>query len=315
MLAYVGGRLLQAIPVVILTSVFVFVFIRLLPGDPAVTLAGQRATPEQVAALRHNFGLDQPIVVQYVTWVQKLVTGDFGTSYVTNRPVAQLVMQRVPATIHLAVGALLVMLLVGVPLGIFSAVRPRHPLNRVVAVLTSLALATPTFWLGILLVLFFAVDLHWLPASGFTSFTADPVGSIRLLILPSLTLGAYATGVLIRFLKASILDVAHADFVRTANAKGLTERLVVGRHILRIALLPVVTMMAIQFGYLLGGAVITEAIFGWPGLGGLILDAINNQDYLIVQATMLLLVQTFIVVNVLADVCYAVLDPRIRYAR
>jgi peptide/nickel transport system permease protein len=315
MLAYVGGRLLQAIPVVILTSVFVFVFIRLLPGDPAVTLAGQRATPEQVAALRHNFGLDQPIVVQYVTWVQKLVTGDFGTSYVTNRPVAQLVMQRVPATIHLAVGALLVMVVVGVPLGIFSAVRPRHPLNRVVAVLTSLALATPTFWLGILLVLFFAVDLHWLPASGFTSFTADPVGSIRLLILPSLTLGAYATGVLIRFLKASILDVAHADFVRTANAKGLTERLVVGRHILRIALLPVVTMMAIQFGYLLGGAVITEAIFGWPGLGGLILDAINNQDYLIVQATMLLLVQTFIVVNVLADVCYAVLDPRIRYAR
>jgi peptide/nickel transport system permease protein len=315
MLAYVGGRLLQAIPVVILTSVFVFVFIRLLPGDPAVTMAGQRATPEQVAALRHNFGLDQPIVVQYVTWVQKLVTGDFGTSYVTNRPVAQLVMQRVPATIHLAVGALLVMVVVGVPLGIFSAVRPRHPLNRVVAVLTSLALATPTFWLGILLVLFFAVDLHWLPASGFTSFTADPVGSIRLLILPSLTLGAYATGVLIRFLKASILDVAHADFVRTANAKGLTERLVVGRHILRIALLPVVTMMAIQFGYLLGGAVITEAIFGWPGLGGLILDAINNQDYLIVQATMLLLVQTFIVVNVLADVCYAVLDPRIRYAR
>jgi peptide/nickel transport system permease protein len=315
MLAYVGGRLLQAIPVVILTSVFVFVFIRLLPGDPAVTLAGQRATPEQVAALRHNFGLDQPIVVQYVTWVQKLVTGDFGTSYVTNRPVAQLVMQRVPATIHLAVGALLVMVVVGVPLGIFSAVRPRHPLNRVVAVLTSLALATPTFWLGILLVLFFAVDLHWLPASGFTSFTADPVGSIRLLILPSLTLGAYATGVLIRFLKASILDVAHADFVRTANAKGLTERLVVGRHILRIALLPVVTMMAIQFGYLLGGAVITEAIFGWPGLGGLILDAINNQDYLIVQATMLLLVQTFIVVNVLAGVCYAVLDPRIRYAR
>jgi peptide/nickel transport system permease protein len=315
MLAYVGGRLLQAIPVVILTSVFVFVFIRLLPGDPAVTLAGQRATPEQVAALRHNFGLDQPIVLQYVTWVQKLVTGDFGTSYVTNRPVAQLVMQRVPATIHLAVGALLVMVVVGVPLGIFSAVRPRHPLNRVVAVLTSLALATPTFWLGILLVLFFAVDLHWLPASGFTSFTADPAGSIRLLILPSLTLGTYGTGVLIRFLKASILDVVHADFVRTANAKGLTERLVVGRHILRIALLPVVTMMAIQFGYLLGGAVITEAIFGWPGLGGLILDAINNQDYLIVQATMLLLVQTFIVVNVLADVCYAILDPRIRYAR
>jgi peptide/nickel transport system permease protein len=313
MLAYVGGRLLQAIPVVFLTSIFVFVFIRLVPGDPAVTMAGQRATPEQVAALRHNFGLDQPMAVQYVTWVERLATGDFGTSYVTNRPVSQLILQRVPATAHLAVGALAVMLLFGVPLGIFCAVRPRHALSRVVALLNSVALATPTFWLGILLVLFFAVDLHWLPASGFASITSDPVGSLRLLILPSLTLGAYGSAVLIRFLKSSILDVAHADFVRTANAKGLTERLVVGRHILRIALLPVVTMMAIQFGYLLGGAVITEAIFGWPGLGGLILDAINNQDYLIVQTTMLLLVQVFIVVNVLADVCYAVLDPRIRY--
>jgi peptide/nickel transport system permease protein len=250
-----------------------------------------------------------------VTWLGRLTTGDVGTSYFTNRPVAELVLQRVPATIHLAVGALVVMLTVGVPLGIFSAVRPRHPLTRVVAILNSLALATPTFWLGILLVLLFAVNLHWLPASGFASFTADPLGSVRQLVLPSLTLGAYGTAVLIRFLRSSILDVAHADFVRTANAKGLTERLVVGRHILRIALPPVVTMMAIQFGYLLGGAVITEAIFGWPGLGGLILDAINNQDYQIVQATMLLLVQTFIVINVLADVCYAVLDPRIRYAR
>jgi len=315
MLAYVAGRLLQAIPVVLLTSIFVFVFIRFVPGDPAVTMAGQRATPEQVAALRHNFGLDQPIVVQYVTWINRLATGDFGTSYATNRPVSQLIMQRVPATAHLAVGALLVMLLFGVPLGIFSAVRPGHPMSRLVAVLTSVALATPTFWLGILLVLFFAVDLLWLPASGFVSVTADPIGSVKLLILPSVTLGLYGTAVLIRFLKASILDIAHADFVRTATAKGLTERLVVGRHMLRIALLPVVTMMAIQFGYLLGGAVITEAIFGWPGLGSLILDAINNQDYQIVQATMLLFVQTFIIINVLADVSYAVLDPRIRYGR
>lgn len=314
MLAYVAGRLIQAVPVVILTSIFVFVFIRLIPGDPAVTLAGQRATAEQVATLRHNFGLDQPIPNQYVTWVSRIVTGDFGTSYVTNRPVAQLVLQRVPATLHLAVGALAVMLGVGVPFGIFCAVRPAHPLSKLIALLNSVALATPTFWLGILLVLLFAVDLHWLPASGFASITQDPLGALRLLILPSITLGAYGTAVLIRFLKSSILDVAHADFVRTANAKGLTERLVVARHILRIALLPVVTMMAIQFGYLLGGAVITEAIFGWPGLGSLILDAINNQDYQVVQATMLLLVQTFIVVNVLADVCYAVLDPRIRYS-
>ncbi len=314
MLAYVIGRLVQAIPVVILTSIFVFVFIRLVPGDPAITLAGQRATPEQVATLRHNFGLDQPIPAQYLTWVSKIASGDFGTSYVTNRPVADLVLQRVPATVQLAVGALLVMLIIGVPLGIYCAVRPASGVSRVIELLNSIALATPTFWLGILLVLVFAVNLHWLPASGFASVTTDPVGAVRLLILPSITLGAYGTAVLVRFLRSSIIDIAHADFVRTANAKGLTERLVVGRHMLRIALLPVITMMAIQFGYLLGGAVITEAIFGWPGLGSLILDAINNQDYQIVQATMLLLVQTFIVINVLADVCYALLDPRIRYA-
>ena len=315
MLAYVIGRLAQAIPVVILTSIFVFVFIRLVPGDPAVTLAGQRATPEQVATLRHNFGLDEPIPAQYVTWVSKIASGDFGTSYVTNRPVSQLVLQRVPATVQLAVGALLVMLIIGVPLGIYCAVRPASAVSRVIELLNSIALATPTFWLGILLVLVFAVNLHWLPASGFASVTSDPVGGLRLLILPSITLGAYGTAVLVRFLRSSILDIAQADFVRTASAKGLTERLVVGRHMLRIALLPVITMMAIQFGYLLGGAVITEAIFGWPGLGSLILDAINNQDYQIVQATMLLLVQTFIIINVLADVCYALLDPRIRYAR
>jgi peptide/nickel transport system permease protein len=312
MLPYVATRLLQAIPVLVLSSVIVFLFIRAVPGDPAMVMAGQNATPEQLDALRARFELDSPLPEQYGRWVSRMLQGDLGTAYVTQRPIADLIAQRVPATLHLAFGAMAVMLLVGGPVGILSAIRPRHPLSRLAAVLTAVALATPSFWLGILLVLFFAVSNDWLPASGYVSILADPVESIKRLILPSITLGAFGTAVLIRFLKTSIAEVIGAEFVRTAYAKGLRERAVVLAHVLKIALLPVVTIMAIQFGQMLGGAVVTEAIFGWPGVGRLILDAIGNRDYLIVQSTMVLFVATFVLLNIMADVCYALLDPRIR---
>jgi peptide/nickel transport system permease protein len=314
MMSYVGARLLQAVPVLFLSSVVVFLFIRLVPGDPAVTMAGPNATPDQVAALRHAYQLDRPLAVQYLTWLGHLARGDLGVSYTTRRPVTALVAQRLPATLHLAVGTMVVMLAVGGPLGILSAVRPRWAVSRVVTLLNALALATPTFWLGILLLLLFAVALRWLPPSGFISVTEDPLQSIRLLVLPCLTLGASGTAILIRFLRASLSEVMHADFVRTAHAKGLRERVIVTRHVLRVAALPVVTVLAVQFGYLLGGAVITEAVFGWPGVGRLTLDAIGNRDYLIVQAMMLFFVAVFIAVNVVADLCYAILDPRIRLA-
>jgi peptide/nickel transport system permease protein len=315
MIGYIARRLLQAVPVLFLSSVGVFLFIHIVPGDPAVTMAGQNATPVQVAALRHRFGLDQPLITQYARWVGHVFRGDLGIAYVTPRPISSLIAQRVPATLHLAAGTMIVMVVVGGPLGVFSAVRPHHPLSRLVVVANALALATPTFWLGILLILVFAVFLHWLPPSGYVSFTENPVQSIRSLILPSLTLGAWATTILIRFLRASISESIGAEFVRVAYAKGLPERDVVCRHVLKIALLPVVTIMAVQFGYLLGGAVITEAIFGWPGLGRLMVDAIGSQDYFVVQGTMLLFVTTFIMINVLADVAYAFLNPRIRYSR
>jgi len=314
MMSYVGARLLQAVPVLFLSSVAVFLFIRLVPGDPAVTIAGPNATPDQVAALRHSYQLDRPLAVQYLTWLGHLARGDLGLSYTTRRPVAALVAQRLPATLHLAVGTMVVMLAVGGPLGILAAVRPRWAVSRVITLLNALALATPTFWLGILLLLLFAVALRWLPPSGFVSVTEDPLQSIRLLVLPCLTLGDSGTAILIRFLRASLSEVMHADFVRTAHAKGLRERVIVTRHVLRVAALPVVTVLAVQFGYLLGGAVITEAVFGWPGVGRLTLDAIGNRDYLIVQAMMLFFVAVFIAVNVIADLCYAILDPRIRLA-
>jgi peptide/nickel transport system permease protein len=314
-LAYAGARLVQAVPVLLLASFVIFGFIRLIPGDPALALAGQNATPEQIEALRHRFGLDRPIYEQYVTWIGQAARGDFGMSYISQRPVADLIRQRIPATIQLALGSLCVMLLVGGPIGVLTAIRPHNPLVRLIGLGNAVALATPTFWLGLLLILYFSVARRVLPASGYVSVFESPGEALRHLLLPALTLGAYGTAVLIRFLNAAISDTMQADFVRVAYAKGLRERTVVARHALKVALPPVVTIMAIQFGQLLGGAVVTESVFGWPGLGRLILDAIANRDYLVVQSTMLLFVTTFIALNILADVSYALLNPRIRFAR
>jgi peptide/nickel transport system permease protein len=301
------------VPVLILASLVIFGFIRLIPGDPALALAGQNATTEQIEALRNRFGLDRPLVSQYLTWISHAARGDLGVSYISDRPVADLIRQRIPATIQLALGSVLVMLLIGGPVGVLAAIRPRNPLMRFVGIIIAIALATPTFWLGLLFILYFSVYRHWLPASGYVSFVESPVDAVTHLLLPALTLGTYGTAVLIRFLSTSITDALHADYVRVAYAKGLRERSVVIRHALKVALPTVVTIMAIQFGQLLGGAVVTESVFGWPGLGRLILDAIGNRDYLVVQSTMLLFVTIFIALNVIADVVYAILDPRIRF--
>ncbi len=310
--SYIAGRLLQAIPVLFLTSVIVFLVIRAIPGDPALLLAGQSATEQQVDALRQRFGLNEPLLQQYVNWVSRMAHGDLGTSYVSNRPISELILARIPATLHLAIGALFIMTMFGVPLGILSAIRPNSIFSRITSLTNSLLIAVPSFWLGILLVLLFAVSLGWFPASGYVPIWKDPADAIVHLILPSITLGAYGTAVVIRFLNASIRETLDADHIRTAYAKGLSEQRVVERHVLRISLLPVVTIMAIQFGQLLSGAVVTEAIFGWPGVGRLILDAVGNREYQILQSTMLFFVFTFIVLNILADACYALLDPRIR---
>ncbi|MCA9858409.1 MAG: ABC transporter permease [Thermomicrobiales bacterium] len=310
--SYIVGRLLQSIPVLFLTSVVVFLMIRAIPGDPALILAGQSATEQQVAALHQRLGLDEPVLRQYINWVGRLLHGDLGMSYVTNRPVSELILSRIPATLHLSIGAMLVITLFGVPIGILSAIRPTSIFSKVAILANSLLIAVPSFWLGILLILLFAVSLQWLPASGYVPIWEDPVDSIVHLILPSFTLGAYGTAVMIRFLNASIRETMGSDHIRTAYAKGLNERGVVERHVLRISLLPVVTIMAIQFGQLLSGAVVTEAIFGWPGIGRLIVDSVGNREYQILQSTMLIFVFMFIVLNILADACYALLDPRIR---
>lgn len=312
MLRYIIVRLLQSLPVLFLASIIVFGLLRLTPGDPALIIAGRDATAEQIEALTREYGLDRPLTEQYISWLTHLLRGDLGHAYVSKRPIVDLILARLPATIHLAVSTMIVIVVFGFPFGILSAIRPNSLPSRIIDVFNATALAIPSFWLGILLLLFVGVRLGWLPTSGFVSITDDPIESIRHLILPSFAMGTSGIAVLMRFLKSSISEVAGSDFIRTAHAKGLSERAVVVKHELKIAMLPVITVLAIHFGYLLGGAVVTEAIFGLPGVGRLLIDALKNQEYIIVQSTMLLFVGVFVVLNIVADIIVALLDPRIR---
>jgi len=313
MTTYILRRLFQAIPVLILSSIFVFGLIRLIPGDPAMVIAGPDALPEQVAAVRERLGLDKPIWMQYLIWMSHVVRGDLGESVLNGYPVMDLIWLKFKATLELTLGATLVALLIAFPLGILSAVRRGGWIERFTAVFVSLAYAIPTFWLGILLVILFALQLKWFPPSGRVEFSQKPLLALKLLILPSITLGLYTAAVLTRFLKTSILETMSQDFVRTARAKGLNERRVVGRHILKNALIPFITILGIQFGVFLGGAVVTESIFDWPGMGRMMLHAIQTRDYPVLQGAILFVVFGFVLVNLVIDLAYAFFDPRIRY--
>jgi peptide/nickel transport system permease protein len=314
MIRYVFLRLVQLLPVLLLASVGVWLMIYLIPGDPAIALLGPDVTPEQVQRTRALMGLDRPLPVQYALWLGRVVRGDLGVSYLNGLPVTTMLAQRVPVTLQLTVASLVVALAIAAPLGIASAVRPRSWIARMVTGYNALAMAVPTFWLGILLVLFFGLWLRWLPASGFVPFWEEPGRALRFLILPAFTLGAYVSAVLARFTRAALLETLYQDYVRTARAKGLGERPVIGLHALRNALIPVVTVVGLQFGAFMGGTVITEAIFDYPGLGRMLLQAILTRDYTVVQGTILFVVVAFVVINLLTDLTYALLDPRIRYS-
>jgi peptide/nickel transport system permease protein len=259
-------------------------------------------------------GLDRPLPVQYALWLGRVVRGDLGVSYLNGLPVTTMLAQRIPVTLQLTVASLLVAVAIAAPLGIASAVRPRSWIARLVTGYNALAMAVPTFWLGILLVLCFGLWLRWLPPSGFVPVWEEPGRALRFLVLPAFTLGAYVSAVLARFTRAALLETLYQDYVRTARAKGLGERPVVGLHALRNALIPVVTVVGLQFGAFMGGAVITEAIFDYPGLGRMLLQAILTRDYTVVQGTILFVVVAFVVINLLTDLAYALLDPRIRYS-
>jgi ABC-type dipeptide/oligopeptide/nickel transport system permease component len=314
MLIFILRRVLQAIPVVFLASVGVFLLLHLLPGDPAQVLAGSDTTPATLEAIREDLGLNEPLPVQYLVWLQHILRGDLGKSILSKIPVSQLMAQRLPATLELALAGEILTVLIGIPLGVLAAIKQRSKADWGITSCISLGLAVPNFWLGILLIILFAVMLGWMPPGGRGDFSRDPVAALKFIALPAITLALPAAMNLSRLTKASVLEVLFEDYVRTARAKGLNGRHVVVIHVLRNALIPVITAIGLEFGRLLGGALIVESVFTWPGLGTLMLTSINNRDYAIVQAGLLLLVMVFITVNLITDIAYGFLDPRIRLA-
>jgi peptide/nickel transport system permease protein len=314
-LAFILQRIVQAVPVALLTSSAVFLLVRLIPGDSAQVLAGIDATPETVQAIRRGMGLDQPLPVQYGVWLGNLAHGDLGRSVLSKLPIWEVLSRRVPATIELTLGAMLICILVGIPTGMLAAVSHRKPLDVGISSLTGLLVAIPNFWFGILSIMIFALVLGWLPPGGRVEMSQDPLLALRALFLPALTLAIPSTVTLSRLVRASMLDVLSNDYVRTARAKGLSNSRVLWRHVLRNAMVPVVTVLGLQFGRLLGGSVVVESVFGWPGVGRLMLDSIGTRDYAVIQAGLLLMVLVFLTVNLLTDIACGYIDPRIRLSQ
>jgi peptide/nickel transport system permease protein len=314
MVTIILRRLLQLIPVVLLATALVFVMVRLAPGDPAQQQLGTRGArdPERVAALRAKLGLDQPIPVQYVIWLRHAVTGDLGASVKNGEDVLTLIKPKLAATLELIVVALLIAVTVALLLGTASAVRAGSWLDQLTRLFVVSGLAIPTYWVGLLLLLVFAVSLKWLPVSGYVPLTEDPRQNLHHLILPALSLGLFEAAFFTRFLRASLLETLHQDYVRTAHAKGLRERRVVTGHALKNALIPMVTVLGLELGTLVGGVVVIEQVFGWSGIGWLALTAVKNRDYPLLQGIVLLVAVGVSVANLLADLTYTFLDPRLR---
>ncbi|MFJ5369831.1 ABC transporter permease [Bosea sp. CER48] len=314
MTSYVLRRLFQMLPVLLLASFAIFAMIYAVPGGPIAVIVGENASQEEIAAAIQRYGLDRPMAVQYLDWLGRASTGDFGLSLHSRQPVLQLIGERLPATLQLALAAIMVALAIGIPVAIASAIRPNSWLDRLLSGWSALALGVPTFWLGILLILLFAVELRWLPsASRYVPFWQSPLDALRSLALPALTLGVYVSGILARFLRASLIGEARADYVRTARAKGVPEERIVGLHIMRNALLPFVTIVGLMMANFIGGAVVTEAVFTYPGLGRLLIQAISTRDYPLIQGCILVILIAYMLINLLVDMLYAWIDPRIEY--
>lgn len=313
MSTYALRRIWQLVPVILLISIGVFMIIHLIPGDPAQIIAGPNATDEQLAALRQRYGLDQPLWMQYLIWLRNVLSGDLGVSYTNNYPVAQLIGQRISATVEVALAALLIGVLIAFPLGIWAAVRPGSFGDLLTTLFSALAFAMPGYYLLILLIFIFSVHWQILPPSGRPDFADDPLLYLRSLFMPAFTLGIGVAASLVRYLRTALLEVMNQDYLRAAKAKGLSERLILVRHALPNALIPVVTILGLQLGDLLSGAIIVESIYAWPGVGRLTIQAIERRDYQLLQANVLFIVIVFLVVNLITDLAYGWIDPRIRH--
>lgn len=307
-------RCLVVIPTLFLVSVIVFGMQKLLPGDPILALAGEDRDPQTIAYLQEKYRLNDPVITQYLSWLGRIVTGDFGVSIRTEKPVLELILQKLPVTLQLAAFAMIIALLIGVPAGIISAVRKGTLTDYSINIAALSGLSIPNFWLGILLILFVSVQWQLLPSSGYTSPFENLGQNIRTMIMPAFVLGTGLAGVLMRHTRSAMLGVLRSDYVRTARSKGLNEKTVILRHALRNALVPIITLTTLLFGELLAGAVLTEQIFTIPGFGKLIVDAVFTRDYAVVQGVVLCTAVGFILMNLLADILYIIVNPRLRDA-
>lgn len=309
-----AGRLALSVPMLLGMSVLVFLIIRLVPGDPVLAVLGLNATPELVERLREDLGLDDPIYVQYVEWLGGLLHGDFGLDYRSNEPIGNMLLDRLPVTLELTALSLLLAIVVAIPLGVIAAVRRGRLPDKAMQGVSLAGISVPDFWLGIMLILVFSLGLGLLPSSGFVPFFEDPVENIRHMILPASALAAGLAAVLIRVTRAAMLDVLHEDYIRFTRAKGVNERAVIFKHALRNASIPIVTVVGLQAGYLLGGAIVIEQVFALPGVGRLVLDSVLQRNYPVVQASVLMVGLMFVLTNVAADLLYSVLNPKLRTA-
>ena len=311
---YLVRRILTAVLVIVVVSTLVFALIHLLPGDPTATILGTEASPQARAALRHDLRLDRPLVVQYGDWWWRLAHGDLGRSVFIKQNVAGLIASRLPTTIPLALFSMLFALLIAIPAGVGSALKRNTWIDALVSIFAFAGLSIPGFWLGILMILTFSLRLGWLPPGGYTDITKDPIAGVRSLILPSVALGAAFAASITRMVRSSLLEVLSQDYIRTARAKGVRNRVVVIQHALRNALIPAVTVIGVQVSTLLSGALIIEEVFALPGLGRLTVHAVLDRDFPLLQGCVLVIAVIFVVANLLTDLLYVALDPRIHYA-
>jgi peptide/nickel transport system permease protein len=312
MLTFLANRVAQIIPTLIFVSILIFSLQHLLPGDPALVMAGEERDPAAIEQIRKQYKLDQPIPVQYAYWVKGVLSGDFGESLRSKMPVRALIAEKLPVTLQLASMAIVIALLIGIPAGIISAVKQGTGWDYGANLFALWGISTPNFWLGIMLIFLFSIKLGWLPASGYVPLTENWRASLAATIMPAFVLGNAIAAILMRHTRSAMLQVLHSDYIRTARAKGISERQVILRHALRNALTPVITLGALELGTLLSGAVLTEQVFSIPGFGKLIVDAVFNRDYAVVQGVVLVTATVYIMLNLIADLAYVLVNPRLR---
>jgi peptide/nickel transport system permease protein len=313
MIGIVLRRLLSALPILLIVSLITFAMIHLIPGDPAAAIAGLSATPDQIANIRHDLGLDQPLASQLVRWYVNLLHGDLGRSLLLGQPVLQATMFRLPVTIGLSLYALVITLIIGLTSGVLAALRQNTWVDQAAMIFAMIGISLPNFYLGLLMIILFAVDLGWLPSGGYVALADDPLGWLASMTMPAISLAMLLAGLLARITRSTMLEVLRQDYIRTARAKGLPRRQVVLKHALSNALIPIVTVIGIIVSLLISGAVVTETLFSIPGVGQLLTQAVLNRDYPMVQGGLLIITALLVLVNIGVDVCYAFLDPRVRY--